>query len=199
MKKMLFAAVAILAFGLTPVHAESLTNFFRTSDFSGLTQNRPLLRLAAQDFSKVAMPNVSYFNQYFLVNGGTEKRSFIHKLEFTKALSKVGESVNVASSASAQFDNHTITVDIQSGYLAVKQHFGITNMLAHIEIYKPQNSTSPLVYSYSLEVASGKCVEYRYFVPTGTAAAVFEKGGDIACYFSIVPPSDKPATKAKEQ
>ncbi|MGA7676011.1 MAG: hypothetical protein WCA78_13315 [Rhizomicrobium sp.] len=177
MKNALLATCAVVALSMTGAQAETLTQFFGTSDLTALAKDTMVLNLEAQSATKTAQTDVNAFDDFFLING-TGKLV----VNFDSALHNKGEVAIPGWIGVARYSNHMIKSDIQAGYEAVKAKYKLTSPLGHVTIYKTLN-TSQLVYDYAVEQSPGDtvCQEYLY-VP---AKHAFQVGMTVGCYWTL--------------
>jgi len=175
----LFVAVAALLLTGTVADAQSfsLTQFFATSNLEPLSGTPTLLNLGAQTANRVFVQDVNTFDNFMLINGSGKKRVVFNRHLTNEGSLNLGSWIGVA-----QFDNHTITSDLQAGWLAVKAKYSLTNGVAHVIVYKTIN-TSQLVYDYAVQLGSSgmNCQEYLYTPATGD----FQLGMQTGCWIGL--------------
>ena len=177
--KMLLAAAAAVALtaGTAQAQGFSLTDFFKTSNLQPLSGTPMLLNLGGQNRNRTFEQDVNSFDDFMLIDGtGTKRIGFDRQLT-KKSTMTLGGWMGVA-----QFDNHTISSDLQAGWQAVKAKYSLSNGVAHVIVYKTLN-TSQLVYDYAVQLGSSgmNCQEYLYT----PATQGFQTGMQTGCWLGM--------------
>ena len=159
--KLLAAAAAALALTAGTASAQSdfwLTKFFATANLQPLSGTPMLLNLAAQMDHRTMQNDMNKFDEFMLISGDGKKRVFFNRHLMSQGTMEIGNWIGVA-----QFDNHTVTPDIEAGWEAVRTKYNLTRGAAHVIVYKTIN-TSQLVYDYAAPVGDSEmnCQEYLY-------------------------------------
>jgi hypothetical protein len=177
--KMLLAAAAAAALtaGTAEAQGFSLTDFFKTSNLQPLAGTPMLLNLGAQMDHRTFQQDVNNFDDFMLIDGTGKKRVVFNRHLMNQGTMTLGGWMGVA-----QFDNHTISSDLQAGWQAVKAKYSLTNGVAHVIVYKTIN-TSQLVYDYAVQLGSSgmDCQEYLYTPATGG----FQLGMRTGCWIGL--------------
>ncbi|MBV8978558.1 MAG: hypothetical protein JO261_04425 [Alphaproteobacteria bacterium] len=176
---LVFAAAAALALTGSAADAQgfSLTQFFATSNLEPLSGTPTMLNLGAQMDHRTFQQDVNNFDDFMLIDGTGKKRVMFNRHLMKQGSMALGSWVGVA-----QFDNHSITADLQAGWQAVKAKYSLTTGLAHVIVYKTLN-TSQLVYDYAVQLGNSdmNCQEYLYTPATGA----FQPGFRTGCWIGM--------------
>ncbi len=174
--------VAILALALMAcsgaAQAQTLTQFFRNSDFTPLVQSKHVRILVAQSATGQGVSDVNLFDNFFTMNAdGTLV------VNFDKNLKNLGQKSIPGWDGQIPYDNHTIKDDIQSSYSVVKNKYSITGLIAGVAVYVAESSHY-MIYVYSIPVTPGKyelCQQYLFITNTGGA----QPGMKAPCLWSL--------------
>ncbi|MGH6871539.1 MAG: hypothetical protein ACREHE_08535 [Rhizomicrobium sp.] len=171
------AAALVLVSGAASAQGSfSLTQFFSTSNLQPLAGTPTVLNLAAQMDHRTLQQDVNNFDDFMLINGTGKKRVFFNRHLMNQGTMVLGSWIGVA-----QFDNHTITADLEDGWKAVKAKYSLGSV-AHVIVYKTLN-TNELVYDYASPIGSSEmnCQEYLYTPSTKG----FQLGMKTGCWIGL--------------
>jgi hypothetical protein len=178
MRKAFWLGVVACLLTVAPARAQSLTFFFNTAWLDPLAQSPLLLNLAAQSSRRVALPDVNAFDDFYLINGPGRL-----KVNFNSQLQNKGQVPVPGWIGVAQFSNHEIFYDLQTGFERVKANYNLPNArVGHVTVYKTIQ-TQQLVYDYAVQISPTLCQEYLFTPATGG----FQRGFRVGCFVNLRP------------